>query len=113
MVSNHQWSKGNRPPGHRTHKAHGLCDLCYKRSIRPNPREFWTAEEMLEEYQMIRDDVASIRQAAERMGIKFSRLDRALYRARKRGDSRGNAPLDQINRAIQWGSPAPVAKEAA
>lgn len=115
MVSKHV----RVPEGHRRHNGNGLCnthdyrarrygdaDADLSRTPRPRARgsEWRTADEVLEDYDMIRDQVASVAQAAERMGMTASALDRALYRAREAGDRRGLPPLTQIDRAIARGS---------
>lgn len=104
--------------GHAYHAAHGLCEKHYsylrrhgsltapvERKPRPPRGPDLPFEETLEEYVMIRDDVASIRQAAERMGVKFATLDRLLYRARKQGLSAGLPPLQQRERAMARNRP--------
>ena len=63
------------------------------------------AEEVLEEYALIREGVDSIRQAAERMGMTHSALDMALSRARKRGDRRALAPPGQLMRSLVYRNP--------
>jgi len=122
LCSLHQWRMGIRPEGRKPHVGHGLCIADYSALRRGAPkspgrprrgRDWWTSEQMLDEYIRVRDDVRNIRQAADRMGISFSRLDTALYRARKRGDQRGNAPISQIHRAIRRGSSLPIAHQEA
>lgn len=62
-------------------------------------------EHLLDDYVSIRHDCASIREAAVRMGVGFARLDMALYRARRDGDTRGVAPFAQRERALDQGRP--------
>ena len=48
-------------------------------------------EEVVEEWDLLRSQgVMTVAQAASRMGMTAEALDRALYRARKRGDTRAN-----------------------
>lgn len=85
-------------------QGYGLCTKHYNRlrrngdplasaPKRPRPKrgpESRSAEEVLEEWAMLRSDgVTDLRVAAQRMGMSFSALDKALWRARKRGDERG------------------------
>lgn len=122
-----RWPGSPRPEGARPHDARGLCRRCYNRWSRngdfskraavpsrrrqPGTRDT-PREETLDEYTLIRHDVQSIRQAAERMGVTFSSLDKALYRARRDGDERGNAPLAQVHRAIRHGSKLPIVRRS-
>lgn len=62
-------------------------------------------EDLLDDYVHVREDCLNIMDAADRLGVPFSRLDMALYRARRRGDSRGEAPSHQRERAIDQGNP--------
>jgi hypothetical protein len=115
MVSKH----ARVPEGWARHNGKGLCNTHDYRDRRygdpeadllakPRPRargSAWrTAEEVLEDYAMIRDHVGSVAEAAERMGLTASALDRALYRARTAGDARGLPPMPQIERALARGS---------
>lgn len=52
---------------------------------------------------MIRDECASVAQAAERMGMTFSALDRALYRARQQGRTEALPPPQQLDGALRYG----------
>lgn len=121
MVSQYGWNHGMRR-GAETycHKDNGLCRACDQRLVRaelralgiPRPdrqrggkqvREI--VESYLDEYDHLRDSVSSIREASERLGITFARLDKMLYRARKRNDPRGRPPLEQYERALDRGAP--------
>lgn len=120
MVAKHSWNTGNRR-GAQTywHDAKtGLCRACSQRAARqaartePKPRQPRTTlgtrpetESLLDDYDMIRDSVSHIREAAKRLGISYSRLDKMLYRARQRGDARGRPPLEQYERALDRGAP--------
>jgi hypothetical protein len=116
LCSLHEWRQGVRPEGRKPHSNHGMCDACRRRAkyvrvarrpSKPTGPQALT-EQMLDEYALIRDDVMNIRQAAKRLGVTFTALDRALYRARKRGDTRGNAPLAQIDIAHRRGGRLPI-----
>lgn len=90
-----------RPEGH---VRKGSKDLCHKHSMQARraaratnaPRaRARSAEEVLEDYAMIKDSCGSVAQAAKRMGMSWSALDQALYRARQRGDERAYPPVNQ------------------
>lgn len=66
-------------------------------------RAYRPLEEVLEEYALVRADVDSVREAAERMGMSFSALDKALYRARKQGIEGALPPPNQLDRGIANG----------
>jgi hypothetical protein len=121
MCAHHSWLTGNRR-GAETywHDRSGLCRACKQRNVRmakrasapkaprvaPNRGLLSEDSNMwLDDYDMIRDSVDSIREAAERLGIGYARLDKMLYRARRRGDARGRPPLEQLERAIDLGAP--------
>lgn len=120
LIPKAQWYAGNQPAGAAPHGGKGLCQKHYNRLVRqgttadpvrhlPGPRrshqrDFRPAEEVLEDYSMIRREVDSVRDAAVRMGMTFSALDKALHRARKRGDDRGMPPPAQLDRADRNGS---------
>jgi hypothetical protein len=120
LVPKNRYYKGPKTPGTAAAGGHGLCQKHHHRMVRngttdrqrphrPGPRltsvrEHRSREEVLEDYALIRDDVNSIAQAAERMGMTFSALDMALYRARKLGDPRALPPLPQLERAIANGT---------
>jgi len=121
-VTEWAWRSGQRQGADTyTQTGDGLCRRCKMRERRAG-RERRTpvtylntgrsredivadAESLLEEYDLIRPGVDSIRQAAARMGVSFTRLDKLLYRARKRGDDRGRPPSGQRIRAERHGMP--------
>lgn len=118
LVSEKKWRQGIRPEGHARHGGKQLCNMHYKRFSRNgdydrhspvappriNVRVSRPLDEVLEDYAMIRDDCNSVREAAERMGMTFSALDRALYRARKQGLPGALPPMPQVERAMHFGS---------
>ena len=118
LVSEKAWRQGIRPEGHARHGGKQLCNMHYKRftrngtferqkTYRPQRndyREYRTLEETLEEYRFIRDDCRSVREAAGRMGMTFSALDRALYRARQQGLPGALPPMAQVERAMKYGA---------
>lgn len=125
MCAQHSWKRGNRR-GAETYwwDGTGLCRACSTRKKRreyraanplpPRPRRAThtgptgpneETDYYLTEYDMIRDSVGHIRDAASRLGISFSRLDKMLYRARQRDDPRGRPPAQQLERAIDRGMP--------
>lgn len=117
MLSKHAWALGVR---REDHVRKGIGDLCHRhmerlrkhgslrtRKERGQPRYTGpgrTRQEILEDYTMIRDEVSSVRQAAERMGMTFSALDKALYRARLDGVAGAMPPPNQVDRALALGS---------
>lgn len=68
------------------------CATCYEKARENGTfvRVSRSAEEVLEDWEFLRDDGVSVAQAAERMGMKLSTLKRALERARAKGDPRGS-----------------------
>jgi len=113
MLSKWAWEGGVRREGHVSAGAHGMCRKHHVRWLRTGQTEllprtsvrrartsenFRGRQEVLEDYLLIKDDVASVREAAERMGMTFSALDMALYRARKDGHEEASPPLKQIER---------------
>jgi hypothetical protein len=56
--------------------------------------------DVLSDYALIRDDVDSVREAADRMGMTFAALDQALYRARRKGLSGALPPPRQLERGL-------------
>lgn len=115
MVSNRSWKRGRRPAGHSEHGSRGLCRLHYIRLVRTGTTGLLPKrgngggagrrlDEVLEEYAMIRDSCSTVAEAADRMGMTFSALDRALYRARQAGRTGALPPLQQLERAIHGGA---------
>lgn len=86
--------RGDRP----VHRARGLCSACYQAVKRAGRLEDYAPtgsaspvlDSHLDDWEIMRDDGVSLQQAAERLGIKVSTLDKALYRARQKGDERGS-----------------------
>lgn len=110
LVSNWAWRQGHRPEGHQAHRGGELCPKHHERIIRhgtvepPPPARpparghaQRKAEETLTDWVRLRTHVASLAEAARRMNMSHSALDKALYRARLRGDHRGDIP-DSIRR---------------
>lgn len=119
MCAHYSWQTGNRR-GAVTYwhdRVSGQCRSCRAREVRREQRKDrpkrvrpprgpnQTTEVLLDDYDMIRDSVSHIREAAERIGVTYSCLNRALYFARKRGDARGRPPREQLERAIDRGFP--------
>jgi hypothetical protein len=77
----------------RTTQARGLCWFCYRAATKNGelfdyPRSTRSRDEVLDEWEMLRGEGYTRRQAAERIGMTFEAFDRALYRARSAGDPR-------------------------
>jgi len=113
MLAKWAWTKGVRREGHVSEGADGICRKHHTRLKRngttdllprearpytPRTADFRTRSEVLEDYLMIKSDVSSVREAAQRMGMSFAALDMALYRARKDGVAEAHPPVDQIER---------------
>lgn len=81
------------PPGACRHEGRGLCARCYRKaqqdgSLVDRPRLLRHRDEVLEDWPRLRAEGYTKRQAAERLGMSFSALDRMLSRARSAGDPR-------------------------
>lgn len=78
--------------------ARGLCYTCYLKAqtsgdLDDFERRLRTNEEVVEEYDELRSQGNfDLHLIAERMGMTYKALDKALYRARKRGDTRAALP---------------------
>ena len=70
----------------RPHRARGLCRACYL-AARNNgtldryPRQLIPARDILEDWRFLHQQGYTVTQAAERMGVKRTRLEKALERA--------------------------------
>jgi hypothetical protein len=99
LVSKQAWfaMDAKAREGKARHGGRGLCKRHYDRIGGPDqglePREYRRADEVLEDWVMIKDSCrGDIRVAAPRMGMSVKALEQVLYRARQRGDERGNVP---------------------
>lgn len=75
--------------------ARGLCNTCYHRNryhgtLIDFERTTHAADELLDEWTLLRDDGYGYRNAAARLGVTVAALDKALCRAKRRGDPRGS-----------------------
>lgn len=71
----------------------GLCRRCWNRhnfnhTLDQFPRSTWQRDELLEEWVFLRDTGCDVEAAAERVGMTRAALERALHRAKARGDER-------------------------
>lgn len=106
LVPQYRWAAlpAEEKVGKASHHGHGMCIRHMARYVRygdplavpeytprpPRGSETRSADEVLDEWEMIREGGCSdVRIGAQRMGMSFSALDKALYRARQRGDRRG------------------------
>jgi hypothetical protein len=89
----------------RLHHARGLCSPCYYRAqeadtlddLEPRLRR---NEDVVEEYDFLRSEgVWDLHVIAERMGMTYKALERALHRARQRGDTRAALPHRNLRSA--------------
>lgn len=76
-------------------KARRLCNACYERARRrgrladyPLHPGYRHADELLEDYRMLRGEGYNVPQIAERLGMRLDTLRQAIHRARARGDAR-------------------------
>ena len=70
----------------------GLCSTCYKRaldegSVHDFERLKRSREEVIEEWEWLRSEGYTMRQAAERLGMKYNSLYAVLWRARKAAEA--------------------------
>lgn len=81
-----------RTPGTVTYKGRGYCRTCYDRVfLSPVPAVRsgrWRRDDLLEEWDRLRRDGVTMRQAVDRLGITYDALDKALIRAKAAGDQR-------------------------
>lgn len=87
----------SKPDGRRRSVGRGLCETCHQRhrnhgTLSDFERRTRPADEVLEDWDFLRHQGYSIRDAAERMGMTHAALDKALYRAARRGDPRARRP---------------------
>ena len=76
------------------HQGRGLCNPCYKTLHRDGgledyPRTFHAADEVLDDWVLLRDQGYRWKDAAPRIGVSEAALDQTLCRAVRRGDPRG------------------------
>lgn len=79
-------------PGRR-HYGRRLCKQCYDAAYRQGrtadfPSVTRRADDMLDDFALLRSEGYDRRQIAARLRIDVRTLDKALYRARLRGDGR-------------------------
>jgi hypothetical protein len=60
---------------------------------------FMRADDMLDTWDELRREGYTVRQAAERMGVTFAALDKALCRGKRRGDPRARRPGESVGAA--------------
>lgn len=85
-----------RPPA-ETDSGRSLCRPCWRvRSLAGTlddvERTKFTRDELMAEWDVLRGEGHTKRQAAERLGISYERFDRAYCRARAAGDPRAWVP---------------------
>lgn len=80
------------PAGYRPYGARGLCHSCSGRLYRPPPPAFrsgtWTRDDLLAEWDFLRRQGFTLRQATERLGVTHAALDQAINRGKRDGDAR-------------------------
>lgn len=82
-----------RAAGGRFLEARGVCNFCYqgarKRGLLIDlERHSRARDEVMAEWELLRSEGYSKRQAAERLGMKFKTFAKAYERARRDGDPR-------------------------
>jgi hypothetical protein len=91
------WKVAHEPdlPNHvRRHRTRGLCHPCARKAeandtLLDRPARVRSNDEVLEEWTRLRTSgVFDLRVAAERMGMSYKALEKALWRGQKRGDPR-------------------------
>jgi hypothetical protein len=79
-----------RALGYRLHRGRRLCGRCWSGRVRAGTlnqveRITWPRGALLDEYRMLSSQGHSVAQVAERLGVRYAALDRALCRAVKAG----------------------------
>lgn len=87
---------GRPVPGCEPHYGRGLCAGCYQRKqvrgrLLDFPSQCLSRDLLMEEWEVLRRQGYSKRQAAERLRVTFQAFDRAFWRARKAGDPRARS----------------------
>lgn len=77
----------------RAKGGRGLCATCYNRHTRDGTlvdytRSTYSRDELLDEWTFLRSGGVKGREAAARLGMSFASFERALHRAKARGDER-------------------------
>jgi hypothetical protein len=110
MQTKCSWAAGVRLPGAETyHCGRMLCVVHYSRwrvnghtgiiprdqrrkppPRRSGPGSSLPADILLEDWVLLRSEGLTWKQAAPRIGVSESAMEKALHRARQRGDDRGN-----------------------
>jgi hypothetical protein len=68
------------------------------------PRTTWSRDELMGEWDLLRSEGYTRRNAAERLGLKWETFDRAYFRARSAGDPRA-VPEQPASDAGIWTIP--------
>lgn len=92
-----------------THEGRGLCPPCYRQAqyagrLDDYPRTTWSRDELMGEWDLLRSEGYTRRNAAERLGLKWETFDRAYFRARAAGDERA-VPEQPASDAGIWTIP--------
>jgi hypothetical protein len=92
------------------HAGRGLCRMCWwyrdqDGTLDDVERVKFTRDELMTEWDILRGEGYSKRQAAERIGVTYECFDRAYCRARAAGDPRAYVP--------GWSTPPVVATDRA
>lgn len=101
MVSQAVWKamtpQERQDSGARRVDSFGHCNPCAsRRRYGPTERSYRTREEVLEDWAWLKDSgVTDLQVAADRMGMSFDALEKALWRARQDGDERATVPPRQ------------------
>lgn len=88
-------NKNKRPAkGTRRHSGRGLCTACYRRlldhgRLHEHERRSMPRDMLLDDWVLLRDQGVRPVDAADRLGVSWDALDRALCRALAAGDPRG------------------------
>lgn len=95
----------------RFHRGRGLCCACHTRVSRAGwladyERRNRIRDEVMVEWELLRGEGYTKRQAAARLGMTFAAFDRAFHRSRRAGDSRAKPAIGQARLRTRTSSPS-------
>lgn len=95
VTSAHYAEARQAEPTITRYKARGLCNACFCAEHKAGTLDDWEtdlcpAHLVLDDWAILRDQGHTVRDAAPRLGMTAAALDKALERAKRRGDPRGH-----------------------